>query len=259
MSANESEQTVSIFDGAKRLLQGLPKAASAIIGLSGFAYIVGWLYGRSYFTTFGARWLASEVPLLTMVGYSWWPVIVVIFYAYLGVTDLAGIEKENNIEESSRFKMSRGVLNYGRWAIVVLAISDLVVSIRGYPSVAKTLSYVTVFIVVAVATCAFEVLAVRLSKPNLKLNLQLVYLTYAIIFFGLYLAPTQMGKNSALQDKDLKSSTLPLVVLRDEPNSSYRLLMAAGDRFYIFPEKYETNNPPIQIVSATAVKSIQGK
>jgi len=155
--------------------------------------------------------------------------------------------------------MSLIVLKYGRWAIVALAISDLIVSVRGYPSMAKILSYITVLVVVSVATCAFEVLAVRLSKPTLKINLHLVYLTYAIIFFGLYLAPNQMGKNSALQDKDSETSSLPIVMLREEPKNNYRLLLAAGDRFYIFPEKYDSKNPPIQIVTATAVKSILGK
>jgi len=104
MSVEENEKTISIFVGAKRLFQGLPKAASATIGLSGIAYFIGWLYGRSYFSNFGAKWLASEVPLLTMIGYSWWPVIIVIFYAYLGFTDLAEIENEKKLKTVNGLK-----------------------------------------------------------------------------------------------------------------------------------------------------------
>ena len=71
MNTKEDQPTQSIFEGAKHLLQGLPKVAAGVVGLSGFAYLIGWVYARSYFSVFGAEWLTTEISVLTLMGYSW--------------------------------------------------------------------------------------------------------------------------------------------------------------------------------------------
>lgn len=257
MDNKEIQSTQTIFDGANRLLHGIPKVAAGIVGLSGFAYIIGWVYAQSYFSVFGAKWLVTEIPVLTLVGYSWWPVIVVLFFAYLGITDLADIESKSGVEDSRRFKTTHGVLNYGRWVYVAVTIADVIIGMIGYPTVARILSFISMVLVVAMATSAVEILAFRLSKPSFEINLPIVYLTYAIIFFGLYLAPTQMGRNAALQDKAPESLSLPFVVLRDDPTKVFKLLMSSGERFYIFPIKYDSAYPPIQIVTSSQIQSVQ--
>lgn len=257
MNTKKDQPTQSIFEGAKHLLQGLPKVAAGVVGLSGFAYLIGWVYARSYFSVFGAEWLTTEIPVLTLMGYSWWPVVVVLFFAYLGITDLAEVENKGSVEDSHRFKTTLRVFNYGRWVFIVLIIADIVIGMMGYPSLAVILSFFSVIIVIAMAASAFEILAFRLSKPDLQINLPIVTLTYAIIFFGFYCAPTQMGRNATLQDKDLKTSSLAFVVLRDEPTKEYRLLMAAGERFYIFSTKNESKYPPIQIVTPSQIQLVQ--
>jgi len=254
-----NQSDLSIFDGAKRLLHGIPKVAAGAVGLSGLAYIIGWIYAQAYFSVFGAKWLVSEVPILNLMGYSWWPVIVVLFFAYLGINDLAEIERTNNIEDSRRFKTTSWVFNYGRWIFLCTTLADFIISMIGYPKIARILSVINMFIIVALATSSFELLAFRLSKPNLQIRLAIVNLTYAIIFFGLYAAPTQMGKNTALLDKEPDSLSLPFVELRNDPNKEFKLIMSSGDRYYIFPSKYETAYPPIQIVTTSQIQSIQQK
>jgi hypothetical protein len=134
MNNKEIQSAESIFDGTKRLLRGIPQVAAGIVGLSGFAYIIGWVYAQSYFSVFGAKWLITEIPVLTLMSYSWWPVIVVLFFVYLGLTDLAEIE-------------SKG-------------------SVVGYPTLARILSFINVVIVVAMATSAFEMLALPRPVPS---------------------------------------------------------------------------------------------
>ncbi|MDR4497634.1 MAG: hypothetical protein MRK02_06900 [Candidatus Scalindua sp.] len=257
MNNKEVQSTQSIFDGARRLLHRIPKVAAGIVGLSGFAYVIGWVYVQSYFSVFGAKWLITEIPVLTLMGYSWWPVIVVLFFAYLGITDLAEIESKRSVEDSRRFKWTCGVLNYGRWIFTAIVITDLIIGEIGYPVLARILSFISMAIVIAMATSAFEILAFRLSKSSLQISLSIVYLTYAIICFGFYLAPTQMGRNAALQDKAPETLSLPFVVLRDEPAKVFRLLTSSGERFYIFPTKYDATYPPIQIVTASQIQSVQ--
>lgn len=246
----------SIFSGAKRVMQGVPKVAAAIVGLSGFAYIVGWAYARAYFQVFGASWLRSEVPLLTLLGYSWWPVIILIFFAYLGITDLAETENKENKLNSTRLKRSRYILNYGRWVFAIVIIIDISAGAYDYVAVARVFSLISVFVVFAMATSAIEILAFRLSRPSIESQLHIAQLTYVIIAFGLYFAPTQMGHNAALEDINNDSFNLPTVVLRDD-STDFRLLLSSGDRLYIIPAKYETKYPPIKIVNINSINSIQ--
>lgn len=259
MDNKEFQSTQTILDGAKRLLHGATKVAAGIVGLSAFAYIIGLVYAKSYFSLFGAKWLVTGIPIPTLMGYSWWPLLLVLLFAYLGITDLAELESKSNIEESRRFKATLGVINYGRWVFITVIVADLIVGMMGYPAVALILSFISIFLVVALATCAFERLALRLSKPSLEINLSIVSLTYAIISLGLYVAPAQMGRNAALVDKSPESVSLPFVVLRDDPTKSFRLLISSGERFYIFPTKYDSEYPPIQIVTSSQIQSIQKK
>jgi hypothetical protein len=253
----EPDLRQSIMFGAKRLLNSLPKLATGIIGLSGFAYIVGWAYAQAYFSTFGASWVQADLPILTLVGYSWWPLVIVLFFAYLGITDLAETERETILENSRRLKATVFVVNYGRWIFIALSIADLLIANLGYPTVARILSIVNVFVIVALATSTIELLVFRLGKPDVKISLHLVSLTYLIIAIGLYFAPTQMGRNAALQDKNYTTTSLPIVMLRDEPTSEYYLLISSGDRFYVFPSRYESKYPPIRMVNGFNIKLIQ--
>jgi hypothetical protein len=66
-----------------------------------------------------------------------------------------------------------------------------------------------------------------------------------------------MGHNAAVEDKNSETSSLPFVVLREEPTKLYRLLMSSGEHFYIFPTKYDETYPPIQIVVAPQIQSVQ--
>ncbi len=156
MNTKEDQPTQSILEGVKRLFQGLPKVTATIFGLSGFAYLIGWIYARSYFSVFGAEWLMTEIPTLTIMSYSWWPVVVVLFYAYLGITALAEIEEDKgSVEDSLRFKITLGVFNYGWLVLAALTIADIVIGMIGYPSWASILSFIAVILPIYNLTNSF--------------------------------------------------------------------------------------------------------
>lgn len=261
MNNKQIQSQQSILVGAIHLLNAIPKVASGLVGLSGFAYIIGWVYAQSYFSVFGAKWLITEIPVLTLMGYSWWPVLVLLFFTYLGITELAEIESKGkgNIEDSRRFKLNYKILNYGGLIFAAIGVTDYFIGEIGYPNLARILSFINIVVVIWMATSAFEILAFRLGNSFSQANLSIAYLTYTIIAFGLYFTPTQMGRNSALQDKEQDAFSLPYVSIRDEPTKEFKLLMLSSERFFIFPTKYDSTFPPIQIVVASQVQSIQKK
>ncbi len=259
MNNKENQSKQSIFVGTTNLLNAISKIAAGFVGLSGFAYIVGWIYAQSYFSVFGAKWLITEIPVLTLMGYSWLPVLVVVVFAYTGITELAEIEQEGNVKDSRQFKFTLAIFKHGSWVFGLVAITDLIFSDIGNPALAKILSFINVVIVIGMVRSALMILSLHLVQPVLRGNLSVVYLTYAVIAFGLYFTPMQMGRNAALLDKEYDALSLPFVTLRDNPTKTFKLLALSGEHFYIFPTIYDSIYPPIQIVVASQIQSIQKK
>ncbi|MBN1845213.1 MAG: hypothetical protein JW810_05985 [Sedimentisphaerales bacterium] len=249
----------SIIYGAGRLLRGIPNVAGFIIGLTGIAYLLGWIYAKSYYEEFGATWLLGEIPLLTILGFSWWPVAIVVFFAYLGISDLAELELHARIENNIRFKISLAILRYGIWVFFSLMILNIFLLHDNVMIGARIVSYLLICVIIAMVTCAIEVLAVRLLNLDKKVDLTLISLSSIVIFFGLYLTPIQMGKCSALNDKDPKLTRLSTAKLKEEPHACYLVLFAKEDRIYVFPKETRDEYPSIRIVRPEDIISIQKK
>src|SRR5437879_3240436 len=140
MADDNSRQDQSILVGAQRLFQEGPKLLTGLAGVSGLAYLVGWIYTKSYFSEFGASWILNDISLATLFSYSWIPVLGLLFFAFLGITDLAELESKASQALSQRLKVSLGIYRYGRWIFLVLVSEDPVLSELGYDTAALILS-----------------------------------------------------------------------------------------------------------------------
>ena len=256
MDNNIQKQTPSILVGINRFLGYMPQIAAVIIGLSGVAYLIGWLYARSYYSVFGAEWLINELPVSVLVSYSWWPVIIVVFYTAMGLSDLCDAQLIGKIEDSGIFKTCRFFIRHSIWPYLILLVSDIITGILGYPAVARIISIFTVTLFIAMTSSALIFIVLRLGFPEFKNRIKIEYLAFGIIIFGLYFTPTQMGKNAALMNK-ASDSGLSKVIIRDEPEKVYRLLLSSGEKIYIFPDNYDSKYPPISIATIDRIKSIQ--
>ncbi len=247
----------SVILGAGRLLQGIPKIVGFVVGLTGLAYLIGWIYARSYYKEFGALWLFREIPISTILGFSWWPLSIIVVLAYLGITDLSEGRQDIEIVTTKRFKWSLSTLKYGMWAFVVLSIASFFFMHYEVMIVSMIVKVLLIAVMFGITTGAIETIVVLLSYPNVKVNIQLVVLSYIVILFGFYFAPSHLGEFDEKVYKDPKRTSLSTAELKGEPNAKYLVLLAKEDHIYIFPEETNDRYPSIRIVKPDDIQSIQ--
>jgi hypothetical protein len=63
-------QQIIVLTGIRRFISVLPQVLSIVVGLSIFVYVLGWLSARAYYSEFGATWLLSEIPIISLLGFS---------------------------------------------------------------------------------------------------------------------------------------------------------------------------------------------
>jgi len=256
MPRNDNDKAEFARAGAQRIIENAPKVLAGLFAISGVAYLAGSIYTRSYFSEFGALWILDEVPTATYFSQSWVPLLLILFFGYLATTNLALIEHQGNLTASTRFKVSVAVVNYGPWLFIVLLAITPLLSTFGYVTSAIVLSVISVALLLLLFSSALEILVVRLSKADQRIDLSMAYLSFAVIAAGLYVVPAQLGMNWARVDKQAES-TLFKVYLRDDDVTEYKLLFSVGDRLYVFPARYKGEYPPIETATAANVRFIQ--
>jgi hypothetical protein len=256
MQRNNDHHAESARAGARRIVEHAPKVLAGLAGISGLAYLAGSIYTKAYFSEFGASWILDEVPMAMYFSQSWVPLLLILFFGYLTTTNLALIESPDDLTTSKRFKVSAAAVNYGPWLFLVILAINLLLSTFGYLTVAIGLSVSSVVLLLLLFSSSLELLVVRFSKKDRRMDLSMVYLSFAVIAAGLYFVPSQLGVNWARVDKQA-SSNLPKVYLHGDEKKEYKLLFSVGERLYLFPTRYEGKYPPIETTTAANVRFVQ--
>jgi hypothetical protein len=256
MSHNDHHNAESARDGARRIIENAPKVLAGLAGIGGLAYLAGAIYTRSYFSEFGASWILDEVPMATYFGQSWIPLLLILFFVYLSTTNLAVIENSGDLTASTRFKVSVAVVHYGPWLFLLLLAVTTLLSAFDFAAAAIVLSIVSVVLLLLLFGSALELVAVRLSKADRRIDLSMAYLSFAVIAVSLYVVPVQLGVNWARVDKQAESALLR-VHLRDDEVTEYKLLFSVGERLYVFPTRYEGDHPPVRTAVVADVSFVQ--
>lgn len=256
MSHNDHHNAESARDGARRIIENAPKVLAGLAGIGGLAYLAGAIYTRSYFSEFGASWILDEVPMATYFGSSWIPLLLILFFVYLSTTNLAVIEHAGDLTAGTRFKVSVAVVHYGPWLFIMFLASTTLLSNLDEAAAVIVLSVVSVILLLLLFSAALELVAVRLSKADRRINLSMAYISFAVIAAGLYIVPVQLGVNWARVDKQATSALLR-VYMRGDEVTEYKLLFSVGERLYVFPTRYEGDYPPVRTAAVADVRFVQ--
>ncbi len=75
----------SPFEATLILFKSLTEIAGATLSLVIYAYIIGWIQATAYFKNVGAEWIRNDLSTLSILSYSWIPIvgILVILYTIL--------------------------------------------------------------------------------------------------------------------------------------------------------------------------------
>ena len=238
--------------GARQLIDQVPKAFAGLAALCGVAYLAGSFYTRAYFSEFGASWVLEEVPAATYYSQSWVPLLLMLYIGYLLTTNLARAGDTHDPTTHAASNLSQVLVRYGLWFLLALLGVIPLCSMLGYGVLAIGSSILGIVMLMLLLSSAVELVMVPRSTNGLTLDRSLAYLSLTVIVVGLYVIPTQLGANWARMDKQPTSSLLSVYV-RSEGEREYRLLLAIGERLYIFPLQFEGMYPPVH---ATVVADV---
>ena len=245
MPRDDPDRSKSTRAGARRLIEQTPKALAGLAAMSGVAYLAGSFYTKAYFSEFGASWILEEVPAAIYFSQNWVPLLLMLYFGYLAMTNLAVIGSQDDVTASVQFRLSVALVQYGPWFLLALLVITPLLSTFGYVTSAIVLSIIGVATILLLFSSALELVVVRFNTMGRLTDLSMTYIAFVVIAAGLYVVPTQLGLNWARVDKQPTSSLLT-VYLRSDAEKEYRLLFSVGERLYVFPARFEGAYPPVQ-------------
>ena len=251
MGSSDNKKIEEARANARRLIEQGPKVFIALFTMTGAAYLSGSVYTRSYFSAFGASWVLEEVPIAIYFSQSWIPLLLILFFGYVAVTNRTLIEGQGHVTTATGFKVAVAVVRYGPWFLIGLLSIPTLLSALDLVSAAIGFLLVAIPLLLLVCASTLELFVVRFSNIDRGIDLSRAYLSLAVITAALYVVPAQLGTNWARLDQQDTSSLLN-VYLRDDA-TTYKLLFAAETRWYVFPIRYGGNEPPVKAVAATDV------
>ncbi|MBM4127554.1 MAG: hypothetical protein FJ247_09445 [Nitrospira sp.] len=252
MPRDDDQKAEKARAGAQRLIAQTPIAFAGLAVMTGLAYLSGSFYTRAYFAEFGASWILDEVPAAIYFSQSWIPLLLILFFVYLATTNLGLIDSPSHLTESTKFKISVVVVQYGSWLFILLLALIPLLSLAGATFAAIVLSVISVVVLLWLLASALELLVVRLITEDLQLDLTMASVACVLVAVGLYVVPAQLGMNRARADKHAPASLLT-VYLHGNTEKEYKLLFAADERLYVFPAQYEGTYPSVEGTTAANV------
>jgi hypothetical protein len=243
-----SESGMSI--ALDRFFKMLPSFISVIVGFTSIAYIIGWIQAKSYFTEFNAEWIITELSNFDIITYSWLPLSQLLFFIYLGVTDI--------MESDKRYKMTFFIIRFGWIIIIALGIIELLMS-KFFPNWYNDIigaSFLPLLFTLY-AAASFELLLINLQNKDFKWELMNVKIIYIIVLFGFIFIPRNMGRDEAKKDKNIQHTRLGKVYVKDDNRENLRLLKSKGQLLYVVELDSNNISNNIQILDYTQIMKIE--
>ena len=250
----DNSQEITTEEGLAKALERffkiLPSFLSIILGFTAIAYIIGWIQAKSYYTAFNAPWIVSELSGIDILTFSWLPLSQLIFFIYLGITDL--------MVNKNRYKTTFFILRHGWYFIIIVFIANIILDNFQFEVLKKIVGGISLPLLFTLyAAASFELLIINLQKKDFKWNLLNIYIIYGIVVFGFYFLPTQIGKDEAKRDLDINKTKLQKVILYNDNRDNLRLLKSNRELFYVVALDTNSHTPKIQVIEYKNIKFIE--
>jgi hypothetical protein len=227
----------------------MPKIAGFVVGLSGLAFIVGWLEASAFYQEFGAEWV---LPLLSSTQIIRTSVSLISLIALSTLLSVYGLTQGIASEKGIR-----------RWGFTFggLAISALIASFAAEgslsPSAVNVLAWGAGALMAIFAGLTIGELVARLATDKLFWGKHHIWLLQYVVVFGLVLAPNTIGRAHSKMKSDPFSSRLPTVSFSSPGvHGEWRLVGAVGDRLLLVSLASKKENRRFKLAGASDISEI---
>ena len=210
------------YEATLVIFKSLTKIGAWLLSLAGFAYLIGWFQASAYFRYLGASWILNDMSTLSIISYSWIPLLVFVFFLYLGLWDISQAR-------TRKVKADKTILKYSISIMILLIVINFIFQNLELVEIYRISTIFLIVFYFFYAIICMHVLITELQEQTFKWNTFINALIYGIVIFGLYQAPTKIGEFNAQEDIDLKLSKLPQVIMKTHLKEDIRLLYNIED------------------------------
>jgi hypothetical protein len=197
---------------------------TALLSLSALGYFIGWREASAYYGKLGAPWAVLMLPPFALLQLS--PEIAVL----IGIVAFLGFEALATGQVSAQ--------SLRRWTLIILMIaiglyyasSQLSHWLTAWEAYFATRLVAWAFAISAGLTVA-ELLG-HLKLAGWQMKPTHMVLIFGVVWFGLLVAPDQLGQARALYHLDPATTELPLVELRSSPPDLKSARRQSVDRYF---------------------------
>lgn len=230
--SKSSEQ--SILKGIHRVLSTFSKVGGVVVSISGLAYVLGWVYARSYYSDLGAEWLVPALPASQLMGFALWPALTIIFLFYTVVTDMVSLHPDSDLSKSA-FSWIKKTYFKGVIGVLVIGLLKIIFETLGFPVAVNICrsAYIVSMVVVTVSSLVF--ICIHFSDDKSELNLRIISISGFALFWGVWSVPSEMGKRLAARDLDFERNGLPVVKFKNSSKHHLAISILSNRVYYITP------------------------
>lgn len=250
-----------------RALITISKIASALLGLTFFAYLIGWNFMSAYLDEFGAEWLITETPPLVLLKHTQWIIYVVSPFVVISMVRLSSTSMEGIFGKKWRTR----ILSYG--PMVPLTLFGIKAMLKKwFPETLfqlpmPLLPFLESGTILILFIAVFEEFVIQLRSRRHQLEIRSVSekRQFAVVMFAIVMVmwgfgsiPGSFGRSQAKTDKDPSRSTLPVIKIKngnDANLAELRLLLIANDRF--FSISLDGEHYPVAVLTPAGIVSIE--
>lgn len=237
-----------ILTSYKQIASIFLKLLSSTLALAFLAYPIGWVYTKSYLSSFNAAWMLSNIQPATILQNSAIFILIFIFNILCTVADYC--RGSRMIDFINKFSMYTAIVG-----VICIIISGVLLFYE-FPKFSYLMAYVSFYAISAFSTNTIISMfdCIRTGK---KWTGNIIFTLFVSFYLSFIACPQNAARGDAAIDLDPNFSTLPIATLRND-KKIYKLIHNNNNLFYL-ADIYNKKHIEIHVVNYDEISSITKK
>lgn len=216
--------------------------ASGLIGLFGIICLVGWSASNGYFSKFGAVWLTNSQSISQIVGFSSFPMGILILFLFVKVTDI--YDKPDILKEPFFLKYRFRIFLFLAFYSMSIYLINKYIELHSVFEFIGAMLWVGFFLFTIVETFT-ELIFGNISKSR-NISEMGIRSIYVFGVLGLFIFPYLIGAMQADFKVNPDKTSLPIVKIKgDTEGPPLRFLFKSES--HVYAAEFKKKGPPYNI------------
>ena len=233
------EKEMKIIEGYRNTISSIIRFVSLFSGISVALLVLGFIRADYYYSSLGAGWIKSEIPLIHIIGLSWYPGLALLFGLLLKFSDFS-----NNLSNKQELIICLIITFIFLFALTGAYICDL----RANFDMSVTFHWYKIFSLALIIGTLFGDLILQFQK-RLLWTIKIIFGVFVYTFLFIY-SVGSLGSAEGKRDANFEQSRLYVVEKID--GEQLRLILNKNGLFYAAQLSKDTK-PKVTILNSSDI------